>query len=139
MAGVATTSAPHEPFELCGRPDGAAAARTEELYGTHARMVSGLCRALLRDRTEAEDATQQTFLSAHRALLNDTDPREPAAWLATIARNECWTRIRARMREPLSVSELETTSTEPDPYAEAVRRADRIPKLGRPARVQMEL
>jgi RNA polymerase sigma-70 factor (ECF subfamily) len=87
-------------------------------------MVSGLCRALLRDRTEAEDATQQTFLSAHRALLNDTDPREPAAWLATIARNECWTRIRARMREPLSVSELETTSTEPDPYAEAVRRAD---------------
>jgi RNA polymerase sigma-70 factor (ECF subfamily) len=124
VAGVATTSAPHEPFELCGRPDGAAAARTEELYGTHARMVSGLCRALLRDRTEAEDATQQTFLSAHRALLNDTDPREPAAWLATIARNECWTRIRARMREPLSVSELETTSTEPDPYAEAVRRAD---------------
>jgi RNA polymerase sigma-70 factor (ECF subfamily) len=121
---VATTSAPHEPLDLRGRPDGAAAARTEELYGRYLRTISGLCRALLRDRAEAEDATQQTFLSAHRALLNGTDPREPAAWLATIARNECWTRVRARMREPLPVSELETASTEPDPYAEAVRRAD---------------
>jgi RNA polymerase sigma-70 factor, ECF subfamily len=139
--GVATTSAPHEPLDLRGRPnDGAAAARTEELYGRYLRTVSGLCRALLRDRAEAEDATQQTFLSAHRALLNGTDPREPAAWLATIARNECWTRIRGRMREPLSVSELEATSTEPDPYAEAVRRADlaalwsAIKELPRPQR-----
>jgi RNA polymerase sigma-70 factor (ECF subfamily) len=137
---VATTSAPHEPLDLCGRPDRAAAARTEELYGRYLRTVSGLCRALLRDRAEAEDATQQTFLSAHRALLNGTDPREPAAWLATIARNECWTRIRARMREPLPVSELETASIEPDPYAEAVRRADlaalwsAIKELPRPQR-----
>jgi RNA polymerase sigma-70 factor (ECF subfamily) len=137
---VATTSAPHEPLDLCGRPDGAAAARTEELYGRYLRTVSGLCHALLRDRGEAEDATQQTFLSAHRALLNGTDPREPAAWLATIARNECWTRIRTRMREPLPVRELETASAEPDPYAEAVRRADlaalwsAIEELPRPQR-----
>jgi RNA polymerase sigma-70 factor, ECF subfamily len=137
---VATTSAPHEPLDLCGRPDRAAAARTEELYGRYLRTVAGLCRALLRDRAEAEDATQQTFLSAHRALLNGTDPREPAAWLATIARNECWTRIRGRMREPLPVSELETASIEPDPYAEAVRRADlaalwsAIKELPRPQR-----
>jgi RNA polymerase sigma-70 factor (ECF subfamily) len=137
---VATTSAPHEPLDLCGRPDRAAAARTEELYGRYLRTVSGLCRALLRDRAEAEDATQQTFLSAHRALLNGTDPREPAAWLATIARNECWTRIRGRMREPLPVSELETMSIDADPYAEAVRHADlaalwsAIEELPRPQR-----
>jgi RNA polymerase sigma-70 factor (ECF subfamily) len=104
------------------------------------RTVSGLCRALLRDRAEAEDATQQTFLSAHRALLSGTDPREPAAWLATIARNECWSRIRGRMREPLAVSELETASTEADPLAEAIRRADlaalwsAITELPRPQR-----
>jgi RNA polymerase sigma-70 factor (ECF subfamily) len=137
---VATTSAPQEPLDLCGRPDRAAAARTEELYGRYLRTVSGLCRALLRDRAEAEDATQQTFLSAHRALLNGTDPREPAAWLATIARNECWTRIRGRMREPLPVSELETVAIDADPYAEAVRRADlaalwsAIKELPRPQR-----
>jgi RNA polymerase sigma factor (sigma-70 family) len=79
---------------------------------------------LLRDRAEAEDATQQTFLSAHRALLNGTEPREPAAWLATIARNECWSRISARMREPLAMEQLETASTTNDPLDEAIRRAD---------------
>jgi RNA polymerase sigma factor (sigma-70 family) len=79
---------------------------------------------LLRDRAEAEDATQQTFLSAHRALLNGTEPREPAAWLATIARNECWSRISARMREPLAMEQIETASTTNDPLEEAIRRAD---------------
>lgn len=86
--------------------------------------MSVLCRALLRDRADAEDAAQQTFLSAHRALLNGTEPREPAAWLATIARNECRRRIRARMREPLRSDRLELASTEHDPVVEALRRAD---------------
>jgi RNA polymerase sigma factor (sigma-70 family) len=122
---VATTSAPHASFEPDGRPgDGAAAARTELLYAQYGRTVSGLCGALLRTRAEAEDATQQTFLSAHRALLNGTEPREPAAWLATIARNECWGRIRSRMREPLTTTDVEAASPAPDPLTEAIRRAD---------------
>src|SRR5205085_6968405 len=79
---------------------------------------------LLRDRGEAEDAAQQVFLSAHRALLGGSAPREPAAWLATIARNECLSRIRSRMREPLPTAELEGESALPDPLAEAIRRAD---------------
>jgi RNA polymerase sigma factor (sigma-70 family) len=123
--GVTTTNAPDESQHLRGRlGDGAAAARTEDLYGRYGRTVSGLCRALLRDRAEAEDAAQQAFLSAHRALLNGSDPREPAAWLATIARNECWARIRTRMREPLPTDELQTASLHADPLAEAIRRAD---------------
>jgi RNA polymerase sigma factor (sigma-70 family) len=99
-------------------------ARTEQLFAEYNRTVSGLCRALLRDGVEAEDAAQQTFLSAHRALLNGTEPREPAAWLATIARNECWSRISTRMREPLAMEQIETASTTNDPLAEAIRRAD---------------
>jgi RNA polymerase sigma factor (sigma-70 family) len=128
-AEVATTSAPHESLDPHGRPgarnaDGAAAARTAELFTRYERTVSGLCKALLRDRAEAEDAAQQTFLSAHRALLNGSDPREPAAWLATIARNECWARIRSRMREPLPSDNLEGVAASGDPFAEAIRRAD---------------
>jgi uncharacterized membrane protein YgcG len=56
--------------------------------------------------------------------MNGSDPREPAAWLATIARNECWSRISARMREPLAMEQLDTVSTANDPLAEAIRRAD---------------
>lgn len=123
---VVATSAPRpEPFPHASRPSpGAARARSAELYEQYVRTVGGLCRALLRDRAEAEDATQQVFLSAHRALLNGSDPREPAAWLATIARNECWARISARMREPLPTKDVEAGSTLPDPLAEAIRRAD---------------
>jgi RNA polymerase sigma-70 factor (ECF subfamily) len=124
-AEVATTSAPDASLEPDGRPgDGAAAARTAQLYAVYGRTVAGLCGALLRSRAEAEDATQQTFLAAHRALLNGTQPREPAAWLATIARNECWGRIRTRMREPLPTDEIDSVASGPDPLAEAIRRAD---------------
>lgn len=58
-------------------------------------MVFAICRLVLRDREEAEDAAQQTFLSAHGSLLGGTEPQDPAAWLATIARNECRRRRRA--------------------------------------------
>jgi RNA polymerase sigma-70 factor, ECF subfamily len=121
----ATTSAPHESHEPGGRlDDGAAAARTAQLYARYGRVVSGLCRGLLRDRAEAEDAAQQTFLSAHRALLNGSEPRESAAWLAAIARNECWARVRARMREPLAADELDAVAVHDDPLEWAIRRAD---------------
>jgi RNA polymerase sigma factor (sigma-70 family) len=73
---------------------------------------------------EAEDAAQQTFLSAHRELVNGSEPRESAAWLATIARNECWARIRSRMREPLPSADVDQEQSLSDPVAEAIRRAD---------------
>jgi RNA polymerase sigma factor (sigma-70 family) len=82
----------------------AAGARTRSLFERHGRMVLGLCRVLLRDAVEAEDAAQQAFVSAHRALLGGTQVRDEAAWLAAIARNECRGRIVARMREPLALS-----------------------------------
>jgi RNA polymerase sigma factor (sigma-70 family) len=86
--------------------------------------VLGLCRILLRQPEEAEDAVQQTFLSAYRSLLNGVEPRHPAAWLATIARNECRARIEQRMREPLLDPEAEPASPLPDPVAAAAARAD---------------
>jgi len=97
------------------------ARRVEELYAAHVRLVRSICRSLLRDRNEADDAVQQTFLSAQRALANGSSPREPAAWLATIARNECLARVRERMREPLPV-DAEPTELGPDAYSSAVSR-----------------
>ena len=72
------------------------------LFDEHGRLVLGLCRMLLRDPAEAEDAAQQTFLSAYSALLGGTRPLDAAAWLATIARNECRGRIRKRMAAPMT-------------------------------------
>jgi RNA polymerase sigma-70 factor (ECF subfamily) len=77
------------------------------LFEEHGRCVYTLCRHLLRDPHEAEDAAQQTFLSAHRSILGGTAPRDPAGWLAAIARNECRGRIHARMAEPLPLGVTE--------------------------------
>lgn len=110
--------------ELPSRPSpGAAGARLGELYTEHSRLVYGICRMLLRDPNEAEDATQQVFLSAYKNLLTGTEVRDPAAWLGTIARNACRRRAIARMREPLPVDE-ELTLVSPAADEQASGRAD---------------
>jgi RNA polymerase sigma factor (sigma-70 family) len=85
------------------RRERAAGERIAALFEEHGRLVYGVCRLMLRDPVEAEDAAQQTFLSAYRALLGGLEPREPSAWLGTIARNECRTRLRSRRTEPLTL------------------------------------
>jgi RNA polymerase sigma-70 factor, ECF subfamily len=79
---------------------------TEALYREHGAAVAAFCGSLLRDRAETEDATQQVFLSAHRAILNGTVPREPLAWLLAVARNECYARFRQRAVAALPAGEL---------------------------------
>jgi RNA polymerase sigma factor (sigma-70 family) len=101
--------------------DPSVAARVEQLYESHVTLVRSICGSLLRNRVEAEDAVQQTFLSAQRALLNGSAPRDAAAWLATIARHESLARVRVRMREPLPV-ETEEHGAAPDAHAVAVSR-----------------
>jgi RNA polymerase sigma-70 factor, ECF subfamily len=103
--------------------DPAVAARVEQLYANHAALVRSVCCSLLRDRLDAEDAVQQTFLSAQRALASGTFPRNDAAWLATIARHECLARVRARMREALPI-ELENGDSAPDAHTAAVRKQE---------------
>jgi RNA polymerase sigma-70 factor (ECF subfamily) len=62
------------------------------------RRVYGLCQHMLQDRDEADSATQDTFLKAHRALqrIGAEDPAEPAKWLTRIAVNTCLDRLRSR-------------------------------------------
>ncbi len=62
------------------------------------RRIFGLCYHMLQDRDEADSATQDVFLKAHRALLKEgaEDPTEPAKWLTRIAVNTCLDRLRSR-------------------------------------------
>ena len=78
----------------------------EGLWAAHGRLVWGLCRLMLRDPDEAEDATQQAFLNAYRSLVSGVRPLNASAWLATIARRECWARTRARANTPQPVDEI---------------------------------
>jgi RNA polymerase sigma-70 factor (ECF subfamily) len=96
-----------------------------KFYEAHCQFVLRRCRRLLRDRGEAEDAAQETFLAAYRGLLAGAQPDEPAAWLATIARHTCWQRTKRRMREPLQVAEVdEPFSGSSDVFDAAARRSE---------------
>ena len=118
----ATASAGSEASHA-GRPQPGRPARLlAELFDAHAPLVLGTCHGMLRDPHEAEDAAQQTFLSAYTALLAGTVPRDPPAWLATIARNECRTRIQQQMRRPLPVAEAYSATS--DPADEAARAVE---------------
>jgi RNA polymerase sigma factor (sigma-70 family) len=96
---------------------------TEALYLEHAAAVARFCRSLLRDRSEAEDATQQVFLSAHRALLNGSAPREPLAWLLAIARHECYARCRQRRASLVPAGDVPDGTT-PDASVHALRAGE---------------
>ncbi len=74
-------------------------------------MVYGLCRIMLRNREEAEDAAQQTFLSAHRTLVRGGSYHDPAAWLATIARNECRRRLGKRRPDVVPLNDSDAGGT----------------------------
>jgi RNA polymerase sigma factor (sigma-70 family) len=95
----------------------------EALYRDHGRRVLTICRALLRDHGEAEDAAQQVFLSAYRALLSGSIPRRPDAWLATIARNECRRRWGSRAVVPAEPVEDVTVVELPDAIVQRAEMA----------------
>jgi len=96
---------------------------TEALYREHHAAVARLCRSLLRDRAEAEDATQQVFLAAHRALLNGSAPQEPLAWLLAVARHECYARFRQRAATPVPTGDVPDGSA-PDASAQVLRAGE---------------
>ena len=98
-----------------------ACSETDALYREHGDFVIRLCQLLLRNRLEAEDAAQQAFLSAHRALLNGVAARDPKAWLAAIARNEC--RNRRSTVTPMNTHESDDVENR-DAIAEVVGRQE---------------
>jgi RNA polymerase sigma factor (sigma-70 family) len=71
---------------------------TEDLYGRHERRVFGFCLYQLRDRDDAADAVQTTFLYALGALRRGVVPSFEAPWLMAIARNVCRSRWDAGKR-----------------------------------------
>jgi RNA polymerase sigma-70 factor (ECF subfamily) len=79
----------------------------EHMYRRHGPSVFRYTLAVLGNEADAEDATQQTFLSAYKSWERGERPRRPHNWLIAIAHNVCRQRFRERARRPAEVG-LET-------------------------------
>ncbi len=102
------------PLTIGPAPDPAIVERPDEeaasLFELYRQRIRDYCYGQLRDRQEAEDAVQATFLYALALLRRGTKPKRPLPWLYTIAHNVCRTRRRAlkRRQQIESSVDLET-------------------------------
>ena len=92
--------------------------------------VFRVCYRVLGRVDEAEDATQETFVLAYRALGTYRGDGHPAAWVMRIAIREAWRRAAARSKRRSLTAELDEVagrlpSGAPGPAAEALLSEER--------------
>lgn len=84
--------------ELARRVAAGEPAAFEALMRRHNRTLFRTARAILRDDTEAEDALQEAYLQAFRAIGSFRGEAKLSTWLARIVANEALMRLRKRTR-----------------------------------------
>ncbi len=72
------------------------------VYERHHREILGICRRMLADEAEAEDAVQNVFLAAYLNIVGSAKPIALRPWLFAIARNRCLTVLRSRREQPVA-------------------------------------
>jgi RNA polymerase sigma-70 factor (ECF subfamily) len=79
----------------------------EDLHRRYAGAVYHKCLMMLSDRSEAEDAVQETYLKAYLILNEETvtDAGSRLPWLYAIARHVCLHALRTRRRKGLLLVE----------------------------------
>jgi RNA polymerase sigma-70 factor (ECF subfamily) len=73
---------------------------TAEIVLRFRAELEGHCYRMLGSLADAEDATQEAFLRAHRSASGVEDPRAMRAWLYKIATNVCFDRLGRAAGEP---------------------------------------
>jgi RNA polymerase sigma-70 factor, ECF subfamily len=93
----------------------------EILYRRYARPLYGLALRMLRDRSRAEDAVQETFAAIWRSAASYRPERGPGApWLYAVARNAIVDRARARGEATFAdAPESASSDAAPDERAES--------------------
>jgi len=84
--------------ELAVRVAAGDGAAFEILMRRHNRMLFRTARAILRDDAEAEDALQEAYLQAYRAIGSFRAEARLSTWFARIVANEALMRLRKQAR-----------------------------------------
>lgn len=114
----------------------------EMLYKDVSSLVYTLAVRALGDEHEAEDVTQQTFVSAWRARTTfDPDRGQLRGWVVGIARRRIADALDKRSRDHRNLEVVKETATEHDPdrAMDQVLLAYELQQLGDPRHTIMRL
>lgn len=104
---LSPVSDPIDDTELVARFKGGDESAFVEIVNRHRTMVFSIALALLRNRADADEITQDVFIRAYRGLVNFRGDSALKTWLHTIAqnlaRNRYWYWFRRRRHMTLSV------------------------------------
>jgi RNA polymerase sigma-70 factor (ECF subfamily) len=111
---MSASEPPHDPIALLlqqGRHHEALATCARE----HGRVLGRLCMALLGSQADADEATQETLLRAHRGMATYRGEGSIKAWLCGIARHVCAHMLETRRKR----RELAELAVVPEPGSDA--------------------
>jgi RNA polymerase sigma factor (sigma-70 family) len=109
---------PTEPAEL-----------TQYLYKKYGQRVFTFCYSRLRNREEAQDAAQTTFIYVLRSLQRGVEPEFELAWLLKIAFNVCRGTRRTAGRHTAVTQEVEDMDELAAPPAAGYEGSERLAAL----------
>jgi RNA polymerase sigma-70 factor (ECF subfamily) len=120
MSALLGTAAirPTEPTEL-----------TRYLYEKHGQRVFTFCYSRLRNREEAQDAAQTTFIYVMRSLQRGVEPEFELAWLLKIAFNVCRGVRRSSGRNSAAIQDVEDIDAIAAPQAAGYEGSERVAAL----------
>jgi RNA polymerase sigma-70 factor (ECF subfamily) len=113
----------------------------EVMMRRHNSRLFRLARATLRNREDAEDALQETYLQAWRAMPSFRGDASLFTWLSRLLLNECYARMRkhARRQRIMPIDALIPEDADIGAYSEAATMVVQDPDLPPQAAARAEL
>lgn len=96
------------------------------LMREHNRRLYRIARAMLRDDAEAEDALQDAYLAAYRAMGRFRGEATLATWLSRLVLNECLGRLRRGARRQKVIPIVSAADEANAVAGQEAERPDRI-------------
>lgn len=107
------------------------------LYERHLRMVYQICLVLMRNVSDAEDATQTVFRKVIERNKPFRDPEHEKAWLIVTAQNECRNQLKQWWRTQRTGDEVLDSLAWEHPTNQEIW--DQVAALPRPHRLVLYL
>jgi RNA polymerase sigma-70 factor (ECF subfamily) len=103
-AGMTAESVQIDDRQLQQRAASGDTAAFEAIMRRHNRRLYRTARSIVRDDAEAEEALQEGYLRAYRALSSFRGESSVATWLTRIVINQALGRLRQRSREVATIA-----------------------------------